>query len=75
MPASRAVWSGYVRFSLVSIPVKAYTAHASGGGGGVALNQLHGECNSRIRYVKTCPVHGDDRAAASGDDEQAIALR
>jgi hypothetical protein len=36
---------------------------------------LHGECNSRIRYVKTCPVHGDDRAAASGDDEQAIALR
>ncbi len=62
MAASRAVWSGYVRFSLVSIPVKAYTAHASGGGGGVTLNQLHAECNSRIRYVKTCPVHGELKA-------------
>ena len=60
MPTSRAVWSGYVRFSLVSIPVKAYTAHVSGGGGGgVALNQLHSVCNSRIRYIKTCPVHGE----------------
>ena len=25
----------------------------------LALNQLHKECNSRINYKKTCPVHGE----------------
>src|SRR5262249_45664735 len=23
------------------------------------LNQLHAECNSRINYKKTCPIHGE----------------
>ena len=59
MPTSRAVWSGFIRFSLVSMPVKAYTATASGGGGAPTLNQLHKECNSRINYKKVCPVHGE----------------
>src|SRR4051812_39856172 len=59
MPSSRSVWSGYVRFSLVSMPVKAYTAAVSGGGGAPALNQLHRDCNSRIQYKKNCPVHGE----------------
>jgi DNA end-binding protein Ku len=57
--ASRPIWSGYVQFSLVSMPVKAYGATASGGGGKIQLNQLHKECNSRIRYTKTCPIHGE----------------
>ena len=57
MPSSRSVWSGYIRFGLVTFPVKAYTA-ASSGGGGVRLNQLHAKCNSRINYTKTCPQHG-----------------
>ena len=56
--ASRTVWKGFVQFSLVSVPVKAYTATASGGGR-ISLNQLHKECHSRIQYKKTCPVHGD----------------
>ena len=56
--ASRSVWSGFIRFGLVSVPVKAYTATASGGGG-ISLNQLHRECHSRIRYQKVCPVHGE----------------
>src|SRR3954453_6184793 len=56
--ASRAVWKGYIRFSLVSVPVKLYTAAATGGGG-IALNQLHKDCNSRIQYKKTCPEHGE----------------
>ena len=60
MPRSRSVWSGFIQFGLVSVPVKAYTAAASGGGSGaVALNQLHAECNSRIQYKKTCPIHGE----------------
>jgi DNA end-binding protein Ku len=57
--ASRAVWSGFIQFSLVSVPVKAYTAAVSGGGGAPSLNQLHKECNSRIQYKKTCPIHGE----------------
>ena len=59
--ASRSIWSGFIRFGLVSVPVKAYTATASGGGG-ISLNQLHKDCNSRINYKKTCPVHGELKA-------------
>ena len=40
--ASRTVWKGFIQFSMVSVPVQAYTATASGGSGGkVVLNQLH----------------------------------
>ena len=28
-------------------------------GPSVRFHQLHKECNSRIRYVKTCPIHGE----------------
>jgi len=58
--ASRSVWKGFIRFSLVSVPVKAYTATASGGG--ISLNQLHKGCGSRINYKKTCPIHGEVKA-------------
>ncbi len=56
--ASRSVWKGFIRFSLVTIPVKAYTGAVTGGGG-IALNQLHRVCNSRITQKKRCPIHGD----------------
>ncbi|HEY7086749.1 MAG TPA: Ku protein [Tepidisphaeraceae bacterium] len=56
--AARSVWKGYIRFSLVSVPVKAYTANESGGGK-ITLNQLHKECGSRIKYQKVCPTHGE----------------
>jgi DNA end-binding protein Ku len=59
--ASRSVWSGFIRFSLVAVPVKAYTA-AAAGGGDISLNQLHKVCNSRIQYKKTCPIHGEVKA-------------
>jgi len=59
--AARSVWTGYIRFSLVSIPVKAYTATASGGGK-ISLNQLHKNCGSRIKYQKVCPTHGELKA-------------
>jgi DNA end-binding protein Ku len=54
----RSQWKGFLKLSLVSVPVKAYGATASGGGG-ISLNQLHDECKSRIQYKKTCPVHGE----------------
>jgi DNA end-binding protein Ku len=50
-------WKGYLKISLVSVPVKAYTATSSGAS--VSLNQLHAECNSRIQYKKSCPIHGE----------------
>jgi DNA end-binding protein Ku len=59
--ASRPVWKGSIQFSMVSVPVRAYTAGVSGGSG-IAFNQLHAECHSRIKYQKVCPIHGEVRA-------------
>lgn len=56
--AARSSWKGFLKLSLVSVPVKAFTATASGGGE-ISLNQLHKECNSRIQYKKNCPIHGE----------------
>jgi DNA end-binding protein Ku len=53
----RSSWKGYLKLSLVSVPVKGYTASVSAAE--VRLNQLHSECHSRIRYQKTCPIHGE----------------
>lgn len=53
----RASWKGFIRLSLVTVPVQAYTATESGGK--IQLHQLHEACNSRIRYAKTCPIHGE----------------
>jgi hypothetical protein len=55
--AARSAWKGYLKLSLVSVPVKAYTASASEGAE-IKLNQLHQECKSRIQYKKSCPIHG-----------------
>jgi DNA end-binding protein Ku len=54
---ARPIWSGYLKLSLVSVPVKAYTATDSSGE--VHLNQLHRDCNSRIHNKKICPIHGE----------------
>ncbi len=56
--AARSSWKGFLKLSLVSVPVKAYTATSSEGGE-VRLNQLHNECKSRIKYQKVCPIHGE----------------
>jgi DNA end-binding protein Ku len=53
----RSSWKGYLKLSLVSVPVKGYTANVSAGD--IALHQLHSECHSRIKYKKTCPIHGE----------------
>ncbi len=59
MPA-RPTWEGYLRFNLLAVPVKAYSASVSGGGK-IAFHQIHKKCHNRIRYQKTCPVHGPVR--------------
>ncbi len=71
---SRPIWKGFIQFSLVSIPVQAHTATAQGGGGRIALNQLHRGCNSRIRYRKTCPVHRDVPNALPRETREVLML-
>jgi len=69
--AARPVWSGFLKLSLVTVPVKAYTATDSSGE--VHLNQLHAECKSRIQLKKTCPIHGavtDDQIVSGHEYEK-----
>jgi DNA end-binding protein Ku len=54
----RPSWSGSIRLSLVTVPVKGYTA-LEAEKARISLNQLHDECHSRIKYKKTCPLHGE----------------
>ena len=56
--AARPVWQGFIRFSLVNIPAQGFTATASDTGD-VHLHQLHKACGARIKYSKTCPIHGE----------------
>jgi len=54
--APRASWTGYLRLSLVTIPVRLYNAISSTSK--VSLNQLHKNCNLRLRQQMICPEHG-----------------
>ena len=56
--AARPIWKGYLKLSLVSVPVKAYTV-ADSSQNSIQLNQLHAPCHHRIRYHKVCPEHGE----------------
>ena len=56
--AARSLWQGYLKLSLVTVPVKAYSTSVTGGGT-IQLNKLHAECHSRIKFKKTCPIHGE----------------
>src|ERR1044072_3604951 len=53
----RTSWKGFLRLSLISVPVKAFTANNTSEE--IHLNQLHKDCNSRVRYQKVCPEHGE----------------
>lgn len=54
--ASRAVWKGQIRLSLVSIPVEIHSATKSGAR--VSFRQIHGPSGQRVRYEKTVPGIG-----------------
>src|SRR5437588_11758988 len=53
MPA-RATWKGFLKISLVNIPIKVFPATESSGT--ISFNQLHGECKTRIKQKKWCPT-------------------
>src|SRR5688572_626153 len=60
MASVRYVWKNVLRFGLVNVPVRGYSAaQNSSSGGDIRFNRLHRECNSRIQNKTTCPIHGD----------------
>jgi DNA end-binding protein Ku len=51
--AARPTWKGYLKISLVNIPVKVFPA--TDAGATVSFNQLHAECQTRIQQKRWCP--------------------
>jgi DNA end-binding protein Ku len=52
--AARATWKGFLKISLVNIPIKVFPATESSGT--ISFNQLHGECQTRIQQKRWCPT-------------------
>ncbi|NDW59496.1 Ku protein [Yangia sp. PrR004] len=74
--ASRAVWKGQLRLSLVSIPVEIHSATKSGAR--VSFRQIHGPSGKPVRYEKTVagvgPVKKEDilKGFEYGDNEYLL---
>ncbi|MCC7009463.1 MAG: Ku protein [Acidobacteria bacterium] len=52
--AARSTWKGFLKISLVNIPVRVFPA--TDAAATISFNQLHRECGSRIQQKKWCPV-------------------
>ena len=50
---TRPTWKGYLKISLVNIPIKVFPA--TDAGATLSFNQLHGECQTRIQQKRWCP--------------------
>ena len=50
--AARPTWKGYLKISLVNIPIKVFPA--TDAGATLSFNQLHGECQTRIQQKRWC---------------------
>ena len=53
--AARATWKGFLKISVVNIPIKVFPATESSGT--ISFHQLHGECQTRIQQKRWCPYH------------------
>jgi DNA end-binding protein Ku len=51
--AARATWKGFLKVSLVNIPIKVFPATESSGT--ISFNQLHNACQTRIQQKRWCP--------------------
>jgi DNA end-binding protein Ku len=51
--AARPTWKGYLKISLVTIPIKVFPA--TDAGATLSFNQLHAECQTRIQQKRWCP--------------------
>ena len=52
--AARPTWKGFLKISLVNIPVRVFPATDSAAT--ISFNQLHGECQTRIQQKRWCPT-------------------
>jgi DNA end-binding protein Ku len=50
----KAIWKGYLKCSLVTIPIKMFNAISRKA---IQFNLLHQECGSKIRQEMVCPLH------------------
>jgi DNA end-binding protein Ku len=50
--SARATWKGFLKVSLVNIPIKVFPATESSGS--ISFNQLHAECRTRIKQKRWC---------------------
>jgi DNA end-binding protein Ku len=53
----RPIWKGHLRVSLVSFGVRLHNATSTTSR--IAFNQLHKDCNNRLKQKMVCPVHGE----------------
>ncbi|PYR59614.1 MAG: hypothetical protein DMF85_07325 [Acidobacteria bacterium] len=51
--AARPTWKGFMKISLVNIPVRVFPATDSAAS--ISFNQLHAECQTRIQQKRWCP--------------------
>jgi len=51
--AARPTWKGFLKVSLVTIPIKVFPASESSAS--LSFNQLHGDCKTRIQQKRWCP--------------------
>src|SRR6187455_989643 len=51
--AARPTWKGFLKISLVNIPVRVFPATDTGAT--ISFNQLHAECQTRIQQKRWCP--------------------
>jgi len=56
VPGQRPMWTGQLRLSLVSVPVRLYPAVKSGAR--LAFHQVHAPSGKRVRYEKVVPGIG-----------------
>jgi DNA end-binding protein Ku len=52
--AARATWKGYLKISLVNIPIRVFPA--TDAAATISFNQLHRACQSRLRQKRWCPT-------------------
>jgi DNA end-binding protein Ku len=51
--AARPTWKGFLKISLVNIPIRVFPATDSAAT--ISFNQLHAECQTRIQQKRWCP--------------------
>ncbi len=49
----RSMWKGTISFGMVAIPVALYSSTSDRD---ISMNQLHGECGTRIKMPRMCPA-------------------